>query len=75
MVVTPVITPNNDGFNDLMEIEGIEEYPNNVIHIFNRWGNLVWETRGYDNISNAFGGFNNYGLLTSNGSLPVRYCF
>ena len=70
LVVTPVITPNNDGFNDLMEIEGIEEYPNNVIHIFNRWGNLVWETRGYDNISNAFGGFNNYGLLTSNGSLP-----
>jgi gliding motility-associated-like protein len=67
---TPVITPNNDGFNDFMEIEGIENYPNNIVHIFNRWGNLVWETRGYDNTSNAFGGFNNYGLLTSNVSLP-----
>ncbi|MBT8276603.1 MAG: gliding motility-associated C-terminal domain-containing protein, partial [Bacteroidia bacterium] len=41
------ITPDGDGLNDLFRVVGIEEYPNNNMKIFNRWGVLVWETDGY----------------------------
>src|SRR5690606_17736438 len=41
------ITPNGDGMNDFFWIEGIHNYPNNNVKIFNRWGILVYETDGY----------------------------
>jgi gliding motility-associated-like protein len=43
------ISPNGDGLNDDLQILGIEGYPNNVLKIFNRWGNLLYETKGYRN--------------------------
>jgi len=27
----------------------LETYPNNVLRIFNRWGNIVYQMKGYDN--------------------------
>lgn len=53
------ITPNDDGRNDFFKISGIENYPDNAVKIFNRWGVLVWETQGYDESSNVFRGFSN----------------
>jgi gliding motility-associated-like protein len=41
------ITPDGDGLNDFFNVFGIEEYPENNMKIFNRWGVLVWETDGY----------------------------
>ena len=41
------ITPNGDGFNDRLEIKGLEKYPSNKLVIFNRWGNIVYEKIGY----------------------------
>ncbi|WP_437395576.1 gliding motility-associated C-terminal domain-containing protein [Flagellimonas lutimaris] len=41
------ITPNSDGFNDYFRIQGIENYPDNTLKIFNRWGTLVYEAEGY----------------------------
>lgn len=64
---TPVVTPNGDGFNDFMEIEGIEAFPNNKVSIFNRWGNLIWEKDGYLNDDTGFGGEGNSSL--ANGTL------
>ncbi|MGL1887590.1 MAG: gliding motility-associated C-terminal domain-containing protein [Reichenbachiella sp.] len=58
---TPVITPNGDGFNDYMEIEGIENFPFNTVSIFNRWGNPVWDISGYQNDNTGFGGVGNTG--------------
>ncbi|MFO7673086.1 MAG: T9SS type B sorting domain-containing protein [Lutibacter sp.] len=34
-------TPNNDGFNDYWQIQGIEKFPNTVIYIFDRFGKLL----------------------------------
>jgi len=43
------ITPNGDGFNDFWDIENIQQYPDNNVQIFNRWGSIVWSANGYDN--------------------------
>src|SRR5690606_32143601 len=42
-------SPNGDGVNDFFKIECIENYPDNVLQVFNRWGNLVFETKAYAN--------------------------
>ena len=43
------ISPNDDGRNDTWSILGIEQFPDNVVQVFNRWGNLVFEQNGYGN--------------------------
>ena len=47
--IPQLITPNGDGKNDRFIIPGIEEFPNNVLKIYNRWGNLVYEANRYTN--------------------------
>jgi gliding motility-associated-like protein len=47
--VPDVLTPNNDGIMDEWNIENIEEYPDNEVIIFNRWGDVVFRTTGYTN--------------------------
>ncbi|HXH19130.1 MAG TPA: gliding motility-associated C-terminal domain-containing protein [Chitinophagales bacterium] len=42
-------SPNGDGTNDNFDIPGIEFFPDNVLMIFNRWGNKVREFFGYKN--------------------------
>ncbi|GAA4369502.1 hypothetical protein GCM10023185_43180 [Hymenobacter saemangeumensis] len=44
-----VITPNNDGKNDVLEIDNIKLYPGNSLTIFNRWGREVYSTSNYQN--------------------------
>ncbi|QQT25174.1 MBG domain-containing protein [Sphingobacterium spiritivorum] len=55
--VHPAVSPNGDGINDYLRIEGIDEYPENKIGIFDANGNLVQELKGYDNHSNRFDGY------------------
>ena len=42
-------SPNNDGVNETLEIQGIDNFPNNVVSIFNRWGNRIYFIEGYTN--------------------------
>jgi gliding motility-associated-like protein len=42
-------TPNGDGFNDVFLIKGLEDYPENSLIIYNRWGNRVFEQSPYLN--------------------------
>jgi len=42
-------SPNNDGANEVFFIECIENYPDNLLQVFNRWGNKVFEMEGYNN--------------------------
>ncbi|MBP6431078.1 MAG: gliding motility-associated C-terminal domain-containing protein [Ferruginibacter sp.] len=40
-------TPNNDGINDKWVIEYLNSYPNCRVQVFNRTGQLVFESKGY----------------------------
>ena len=40
-------TPNGDMINDVFQILGLEQYPENKITIFNRWGELVFTAEPY----------------------------
>ena len=66
VVVYNNLTPNGDGINDVLVIVGIEEHPDNVVLIFNRWGSKVSEIKGYNNEEKAFRGFANVGLTLNN---------
>lgn len=59
------VSPNNDGQNDYLRIEGIHRHPKNLVRIFDRFNNLVWESAGYDNESTRWDGQSNRGLLRS----------
>ena len=54
-------TPNNDGVNDVWVIENIEQFPDNEVKIFNRFGEQVWGGKGYDNTTVVWEGFNEGG--------------
>lgn len=54
--VPDAFSPNGDGINDSFVIKGLESYPNNVLRIFNRWGNVVFTMKGYDNTWNGVNG-------------------
>jgi gliding motility-associated-like protein len=43
------ITANSDGLNDVLTIENIEEFPENTVSVFNRWGVEVFKAKGYNN--------------------------
>jgi gliding motility-associated-like protein len=43
------ISPNNDGLNDFFVVRGLDAFSENEILIYNRWGNLVYERKNYDN--------------------------
>jgi gliding motility-associated-like protein len=46
---SPVITPNGDSYNDDLEIFCLENYPNNKVQIFNRWGQEILVKQNYRN--------------------------
>lgn len=56
ITVVQILTPNGDTNFDTLVIENIENFPNNTVKIYNRWGVLVFKTRAYDNDTNNFDG-------------------
>ncbi|MGP1479186.1 MAG: gliding motility-associated C-terminal domain-containing protein, partial [Capnocytophaga sp.] len=50
------ISLTGSGRNDHFHIGGIENYPNNVVRIYNRWGVEVFKVEGYDNVTKVFKG-------------------
>jgi hypothetical protein len=66
--VSPVITPGEqDGKNDYVVITCIETSFENTMEIYNRWGQLVFETEGYTN--NDSDPERNWNGLTSSGAV------
>ncbi|WPR70461.1 MBG domain-containing protein [Flavobacterium sp. NG2] len=59
ITVHNAFSPNGDGINETFIIDNIDDvlcYPTNSVEIYNRWGVLVFETSGYDNVTKAFKG-------------------
>lgn len=54
IVVPQLVTPNNDGKNDVWIIQNIEQYPEIKVWVYNRWGNLVYESQPYLNDWNGY---------------------
>ncbi len=59
------MTPNGDGQNDLLELDGITQSPNNSLQIFNRYGVMVYTK---DNYRNEFDGRSNRDTAINKGS-------
>jgi gliding motility-associated-like protein/uncharacterized repeat protein (TIGR01451 family) len=60
ILVHNAFTPNGDDKNEVFKIDNIEDtlcYPENSVEIYNRWGILVYETKGYNNENNSFKGY------------------
>ncbi|GAA3990145.1 hypothetical protein GCM10022210_49560 [Mucilaginibacter dorajii] len=56
IVVHQGLSPNGDGINDVLIIDGLTAYPDNKLTIMNRSGVKIFEAKGYDNSSNVFDG-------------------
>ncbi len=49
LLIPNVFSPNGDGVNDTWVIQNLLNLPDNDLFIYNRWGNEVYKTRGYQN--------------------------
>lgn len=47
ITIPNIISPNGDKVNDFFWIEGLQYYSNAELKVFNRWGNLVYESGNY----------------------------
>lgn len=49
LVIYNTFTPDDNGQNDTWQIDNIDQFPNNEVKVFNRWGGLVYEASPYVN--------------------------
>ena len=45
--ISNAFTPNEDGINDYWKISNIENYPGALVQVFSRYGQKVFESKGY----------------------------
>lgn len=50
-----IFTPNGDGSNDFLHFNYLEFVPDNHLTVYNRWGNIIYETDRYQNSWSADG--------------------
>ena len=62
------VSPNGDGINDVWWVDGIENFPDNKVMIFNRWGDQIIELYNYDNSNVAWDGKNRQGKQVPDGT-------
>lgn len=65
-------SPNDDQTNDFFFIRGLDQFPNNSIEIFNRWGDKVYEASPYMNV---WDGTTDMGINIGGDKLPVGTYF
>ena len=50
-------TPNGDGINDYWSLKGMENNPNSLVQVFTRYGQKVFESKGYSHpFDGTYGG-------------------
>lgn len=50
-----VFTPNGDGYNDFLVFAYLEQFPGSKLWVYNRWGNLLYNSSNYKNDWNGDG--------------------
>jgi gliding motility-associated-like protein len=48
ITVYNVFSPNGDGINEYFEIEHADRFPEMLVEVYSRWGDLFFSTVGYD---------------------------
>jgi len=75
-----VFTPNGDGINDFFDIENAYRFPDIVVEVYSRWGDLLFQSRGYDDGSRWDGRARNrevptgtyyYVIIPHQGATPI----
>jgi gliding motility-associated-like protein len=73
--VYKAFSPNGDGINDLWSIGEIEQYPDNSVTIFDRWGSIIFQARGYNNEHVVWDGTGNSSRMPGRGVVPAGTYF
>lgn len=71
--IPEAFSPNGDGLNDKFEIKGLAKYKSVEIEIFNRWGNVVYQSKNYGEGQGKAGfwdGTSGFGLRVGSGPVP-----
>jgi gliding motility-associated-like protein len=68
VIVYSGFTPNGDNKNDFWYIDGIVNDDKNMVSIFNRWGEKIWERKNYDNLTVRWDGYNHKGEILPDGT-------
>jgi hypothetical protein len=64
------ISRNKDGQNEIFYIDCIENFPNNLVKIYNRAGTLIYQEVGYNNVDMYFDGKSNKGVSPMGNNVP-----
>ncbi|MFC5412845.1 gliding motility-associated C-terminal domain-containing protein [Larkinella bovis] len=48
LFMADVFSPNHDGINDVWEIRNTDQFPDCEVTIYNRWGEVVFYSKGYE---------------------------
>jgi gliding motility-associated-like protein len=76
LIVYNAVSPNDDGINDTFHIEGIDQYPDNTVEIYNRWGVKVFDAVSYNESDNMFKGYSDGRVTVKRGDkLPTGTYF
>lgn len=73
LFIPEAFSPNGDGINDRLVIKGLEKYKTVGIEIYNRWGNIVFQSANYSGKNGDTGfwdGTVTSGMHTGSGPVP-----
>ncbi|MCK5371671.1 MAG: gliding motility-associated C-terminal domain-containing protein, partial [Cyclobacteriaceae bacterium] len=73
--VSSAITSNGDYVNEFLFIKNIDLFPENSVHIFDRWGGLLYQATRYNNESIAWRGTNDRGNFGNKKYTPTGTYF
>ncbi len=71
LVIPHGFSPNGDGISDTWVIQGLENYPDNSVKLFNRWGAEIYDAAPYGNDWDG----RSTAPMTINGQLPAGTYF
>jgi gliding motility-associated-like protein len=84
LIIPNVITPNDDGVNDILGIKKLNPERDNELTIYDRWGKKVFQQRGYkcvfkgnsyENIEEAFDGLTKEGQKLPDGTYYYAFTY